>query len=169
MVGGSVASSSHGIPRSTNDIDIVADIRQEHISRFVSELAGAFYADPDTMHEALHHERSFNLIHFASGAKFDIFPVARNRYAEVQIERSVPQKVPGLNILCPVASAEDTILAKLIWYRAGGEQSDQQWNDLRGVRSVQGSRLDRTYMQDWAQQLKVDDLLKRLMSEEEPG
>jgi hypothetical protein len=67
-----------------------------------------------------------------------------------------------------VASAEDTILAKLIWYRAGGEQSERQWNDVRGIRSVQGARLDRTYMRQWARHLEVDDLLDRLWSEEEP-
>lgn len=171
MVGGSVASSSHGIPRSTNDVDIIADIREGHVSRLASDLEGAFYADPETMREALRHGQHFNVIHFATGEKFIIFPAAGDRYKETQIQRSKLQDVPlgpGRTIRCPVASAEDTILAKLLWYRLGGEQSERQWNDLRGVRAVQGAALDQTYMQQWARELKVDDLLERLFAEEMP-
>lgn len=168
-LGGSLASAFHGIPRSTNHIDIVADIQEEHISQLVSQLESAFYADPETMREALRRGRSFNVIHFATGDKIDIVPVAGNRHAEIEIERSQVQDVPvneELSIRCPVATAEDTILAKLVWYRLGGEQSDRQWNDVRGIRAVQGEALDRAYMQQWARQLKVDDLLERLFSEE---
>ena len=75
----------------------------------------------------------------------------------------------GRSIRCPVATAEDIILAKLLWYRAGGEQSERQWNDLRGIRAVQGEALDQAYMQQWARELKVNDLLERLFSEKEPG
>lgn len=169
MVGGSVASSVRGIYRYTNGVDIIAEIGEEHIHPFVLNLGDAFYADPETMREALRRGQSFNVIHIGTAAKFDIFPVAGNRYVENQIEWSKLEEVPiaeGLSIRCPVASAEDTILAKLVWYRRGGEQSDRQWNDMRGVRAVQGDALDRAYMQQWARELKVDDLLERLFSEE---
>ncbi len=87
MVGGSLASSVHGVFRATNDIDIVADMQQEHILPFVSELSPDFYADPDTMRGALRQGRPFNLIHFASGYKFDVFPAAANPYFQKQIDR----------------------------------------------------------------------------------
>ena len=93
------------------------------------------------MHEALRLGRPFNVIHFATGSKFDIFPAAGNPYIETQIERGESQDVPlggGVSVRCRVATPEDTILAKLVWYRAGGEQSDRQWNDVRGIRSVRG-------------------------------
>jgi hypothetical protein len=170
MVGGSLASSVHGIFRSTNDIDIVAAMRNEHISPFVSDLAGDFYTDPETIRAALAQSRPFNVIHFASGYKFDIFPAAGNSYFEKQLERCAVQDIPlgeGQNIRCSLATAEDTILAKLAWYRAGGEQSERQWNDVRGIRSVRGATLDQVYMKEWAQRLKVDDLLERLLSEEQ--
>lgn len=51
--------------------------------------------------------------------------------------------------------------------RAGGEQSERQWNDVRGIRSVQGGQLDRAYMKQWARHLNVEDLLERLFSEKE--
>jgi hypothetical protein len=68
-------------------------------------------------------------------------------------------------IECAVASAEDTILRKLEWYRARGETSERQWNDLRGVLRVSGDMLDRDYLRTWAKYLKVDDLLERLLNE----
>jgi hypothetical protein len=74
MVGGSIASSAHGVLRSTNDVDIVADIREGHIPAFAAQIAATFYADKEAMIEALHNGRCFNVIHFATGSKFDIFP-----------------------------------------------------------------------------------------------
>ncbi len=171
MVGGSLASSIHGIFRSTNGIDIVAALREEHVAPLASELAEGFYVDAGTIRMSLKLARPFNVIHFATGYKFDIFPAAGNPYFEMQLSRRRIQQIAmgaGETIECSVASAEDTILAKLIWYRAGGEQSERQWNDVRGIRSVQGARLDRTYMRQWARHLEVDDLLDRLWSEEEP-
>ena len=64
-----------------------------------------------------------------------------------------------------MATAEDTILCKLEWYRPGGETSERQWNDLRGVLKVSGPRLDLGYLRQWAPYLKVDDLLERLLGE----
>jgi hypothetical protein len=168
MVGGSLASSVHGIFRSTNDIDIVAAVRDEHLVPLVSALAGEFYVDADTMREAVRQVRPFNVIHFGSGYKFDIFPTAGDSFFEIQLARCQMQDVAlgeGDTIACSVATAEDTILAKLDWYRAGGEQSERQWNDVRGICSVQGARLDRAYMRKWAGYLNVDDLLERLLSE----
>jgi hypothetical protein len=169
MLGGSIACAVHGIPRLTNNADLVAATTPAHIAAFASRLGATFYVDPETIREALEHNRSFNVIHLSSGYKFDIFPAAGTDYLERQIARSKLEDVPiadGVSVRCPVATAEDTILAKLVWYRAGGEQSDRQWNDVRGIRAVQGTALDRAYMEQWARGLKVDDLLERLFSEE---
>ena len=72
MVGGSIASAIRGIPRLTNDIDLVAAITPAHIATFASRLGTTFYVDPETIREALQHNRSFNMIHLASGYKFDM-------------------------------------------------------------------------------------------------
>jgi hypothetical protein len=172
LIGGSLASSVHGIYRSTNDIDIVAAVGEEHVEPLVANLAKDFYADAETIQEALRLGRPFNLIHFAGGYKFDIFPAAGNLYFEKQLERSTLQEVSlgqGETVRCPIATAEDTILAKLVWYRAGGEQSERQWNDVRGICSTQGARLDGTYLRQWAGHLGVEDLLERLLSEKRPA
>lgn len=169
MIGGSLASSAHGAYRSTNDVDIVAEISVHEIPRFVSQLSADFYADEESIADAIRRGRPFNLIHLGSSYKFDIFPVRGDAYSAAQLERRTWQEVPlgeGETVKCPVATAEDTILAKLVWYRMGGEQSDRQWNDLRGIRSVQEAQLDRSYLNKWAAHLKVQDLLDRLLSEE---
>ena len=66
---------------------------------------------------------------------------------------------------CQVASPEDSILSKLVWYRSGGEVSDQQWRDVLGVVKMQGAQLDLEYLRKWAAQLRVDDLLDRVLND----
>ena len=82
----------------------------------------------------------------------------RRRFAEVRALSPEP-------LGCAIAAPEDTILRKLEWYRAGGETSERQWSDLRGVMRVSGDTLDREYLRKWAQYLKVDDRLERLLRE----
>ncbi len=168
LVGGSLASSAHGIPRTTLDVDLVADIRPEQVEEFAAELKGDFYADPQMMKDALQHRRSFNLIHYASSYKFDIFPVLADDYSQSQFRRRSFLETRSLGdepIECAFATAEDTILNKLRWYRAGGETSERQWNDLRGILRVSGPRLDLEYLHLWAPRLNVADLLERLLGE----
>jgi hypothetical protein len=82
----------------------------------------------------------------------------RRRFADIKFFDANP-------IECFVAAAEDVVLRKLEWYRAGGETSERQWNDLRGVLQVSGPSLDLEYLRQWAPVLKVDDLLERLLGE----
>lgn len=169
MVGGSLASSIHGIQRSTRGIDIVAAISQQHAAPFASDLGGDFYIDVEAARDALERGRSFNLIHFATSYKFDIFPIPDDAYYQTQLQRSELKEIAfgdRIAVTSHVSTAEDSVLTKLVWYRLGGEQSDQQWNDLRGIRSVQGTRLDYNYLRKWAAHLRIQDLLDRLLSEE---
>ena len=87
MVAGSAASSIHGIARPTLDIDLVVKLEPEQIDDFAAELQRDFYADPDMMKAALRHGRSFNLIHYATSYKFDVFPLQRDEYSQVQFGR----------------------------------------------------------------------------------
>jgi hypothetical protein len=171
QVVGSLASSMHGIPRTTMDIDLVVNLRAEQIEEFAAGLNADFYADPEMIQEALAHRRSFNLIHYASVFKFDIFPLLEDKYSQTQFGRRqfVETKLFGDDpIECAFATAEDTVLSKLRWYRAGGETSERQWNDLRGILQISGNRLDLTYLNTWAPRLEVADLLERLLHEGPP-
>ena len=168
LVGGSVASSLHGVWRATGDIDIVALVRSEHIEPLVEELHREFYADAGQIRTAIDAGRPFNLIHLPTSYKFDIFPLTADRYQQVQFgrRRFEQAKVFGTEAIeFAVTTAEDVILSKLRWYRLGGERSDQQWNDVLGVIAVQGDRLDLGYLREWAQYLNVNDLLDRVLAE----
>jgi hypothetical protein len=167
QVVGSLASSMHGIPRTTMDVDFVADLRADQIEEFVAELKADFYAGPEMIKEALAGGRSFNLIHLASSLKFDIFPLQKDDFSQTQFARRKFAETTSLGdpIEFAVATAEDTILNKLRWSRTGGETSERQWNDLRGILRVSGARLDLVYLNTWAPRLGVADLLERLLHE----
>jgi hypothetical protein len=62
-------------------------------------------------------------------------------------------------------SAEDVILAKLDWFRLGGEVSERQWRDILGVLKTQQATLDIDYLQQWAQSLGVADLMEHALEE----
>ena len=170
FVGGSVASSTHGVARATMDVDLIAGVKPHHIARLVADLEKEFYADPDMISQALSAGRAFNLVHYATSYKFDIFPLGTDPYQQAEFERRVPREISLIGderFEVPLQSAEDTLLSKLAWYRAGGGVSERQWNDIRGIIEIQGDRLDRAYMHRWATHLNVADLLERALSQ--PG
>ncbi len=162
VIGGSLASSTHGIARTTRDADIMADMSEQHVQPFVQALGGAFYLSEDAMREAIARRSSFNLIHLTSGFKVDIFIKPRTAFAQSQLERRNTQSVfPEPAPLLYVLSPEDILLNKLVWSKQGGGISDRQWNDVLGVLKVQGSRLDLSYLKQWAAALGITDLLER--------
>jgi len=168
VVGGSTASSVHGIPRTTNDVDVVVDLAHDQIPELVSELKTDFYVDADMIRKALALGRAFNIVHFQSAFKCDLFPLHTDEFSRAEFGRRRFAVITSLGpepIQCAIASAEDTILRKLQWYRAGGETSERQWNDLRGMLRVSGDKLDREYLRKWAKHLRVDDLWERLLNE----
>jgi hypothetical protein len=165
-VGGSLASSVHGVMRSTLDVDILADMSLEHIQPLVAALSKEFYADDEMMRDAIERQSSFNLIHYETAFKVDVFIRKSRAFDQMQLERrrtSVIATDPEQSIY--VTSAEDVILAKLEWYRMGGEVSDRQWRDILGVLKTRAGELDLDYLRKWANELKVQDLLERALTE----
>jgi hypothetical protein len=168
LVGGSVASAVHGISRPTMDVDFVAAITEDYVEEFAAALKTDFYADPEMMRDSIRSGRPFNLIHFDSPFKYVVFPLPSDQYSRTELARRRFERTSSIGdepIECAVATAEDTILTKLRWYRAGGETSERQWNDLRGILKVSGAALDAAYLKQWAPQLGVNDLLDKLLEE----
>src|SRR5213075_1407107 len=87
LVGGSVASGTHGLPRQTNDIDIVADLRLDAVREFCEALQGHFYIDAESVGDAIETGRAFNVIHLRGAYKFDIFPVGGDRFGLSELAR----------------------------------------------------------------------------------
>lgn len=160
-VGGSLASSVHGVPRQTNDLDLVVDMTPAAAAILVLRLRDTFYIDAAMIRRAIGRRSSFNLVHLATGFKIDVFIRGRDAFDRSEFSRHARQSLEGLSRDLVVKSAEDTVLRKLEWYRLGGEVSDRQWNDILGVIRTQGDRLDREYIERWASELGVADLLQR--------
>jgi len=166
VIGGSLASMIHGVVRTTLDTDIVADLSLWQAQPFADLLAGAFYLDIDTLRHAVQQHSSFNVIHLATMFKVDIFIPQNRPFDRQQLARRQPWTAdPDSGRVFYVTSPEDTVLAKLAWYRLGSEISDRQWRDILGVLVVQGERLDFSYMGQWAVSLGVSDLLERALGE----
>lgn len=165
---GSVASSVHGRPRATAGIDIVADIREEHVAELVRLTVDSFYCDEPSIRDAIRRGRSFNLIHQGSAFKFDLFPAGDDPLNVAELERRAYTEtpVPGGSVECAIISAEDVILSKLRWYRLSGG-SERQWDDVLGILQRKREKLDYEYLTDGARKLHVEELLARLF--DSPG
>ncbi len=163
VVGGSVASSVYGIPRATQDVDLVAELFGKHVEPFVQALSPEFYVDADMIRDALARGASFNVVHLGTMFKADIFAFVREPWMEEEMARGRLETLSteAGTMTIRFASPEDTLLHKLVWYRLGDEISDRQWGDVLGIIKIQGDRLDDAYLAHWARALKVDDLLAR--------
>lgn len=162
QLGGSYASSVHGTPRQTQDIDLVIEVDQESVAEFLMQLPASYYRDAAAAAEAVRRRKSFNLIHLESGVKIDLFIRGDDPFDREELARSrVVNLAYAPNRPLRVKSPEDTILRKLEWFRLGGEVSDRQWTDVLGILTQQEGRLDFEYLRRWAQHLGVDDLLER--------
>ena len=163
LIGGSVASSLYGLPRSTNDVDIVADIQVAHVRPLVQALGDTFMVDEGAAREAIARRSSFNMIHFDLLEKVDIFVLPAEPWARQQMARRRLDTLVGSDegVTAYYASAEDTVLSKLVWYNLGHGVSDRQWRDVVEVMQVQGDKLDQAYLDRWAQSLDLTELLSR--------
>jgi hypothetical protein len=168
FVGGSIASSAHGVARASVDGDLVAELLPVHVAPLVAALRGAYYVPEGRIRDAVSRRASFNVIHLDTMLKIDVF-VSRDRpFDRRAFERSRPTSIEGAGgATLPISSAEDVVLAKLEWYRRGGEVSERQWADVRGVLQVTGSALDLPYLRRNAVELGVGDLLSRALEEAE--
>jgi hypothetical protein len=165
LVGGSLASSVHGVVRFTQDADLVVDLPPAKVAPLLDRLRDRFYVDADRAQSAVARRASFNLVHLATMVKVDLFVLPDEDHARQEMARRRLLPLPGTERGVPVASPEDIILQKLRWYRLGGEVSERQWTDAAAVVRVQGERLDREYLSTAAMDLGVQDLLVRLLGQ----
>ncbi len=165
-VGGSWASSAFGEPRFTNDVDILAEVTPENLDAFLRHLPEAFYVDRDEALSAIRRGRSFNLIHVPTVLKFDFFPSAAYPLGKAELDRAVALGGTGLSGRpAPFVTREDILLAKLYWFKSGGEVSEVQWRDILGLVRGPDVSLDQSYLERGATKLGIRELLNRALGD----
>ena len=163
---GSVAGISHGYGRTTIDVDVLAEITSDLAADFETRFSGSYYVDAAMIRDAVRHKGSFNLYHFETGIKLDIFvskarPFDRIVTARREMETMDDDVSPAFFVL----SAEDMVLSKLEWYRKGNCVSDRQWNDILAVLKMQMFAIDLDYLEHWATELHLNHLLDKALDE----
>jgi hypothetical protein len=160
VTAGSLASSLHGEPRSTNDIDFVADLRPRDLAPLVRELGQDWAWSEDVARVAIDSGRSFNAVHIASAVKVDVFIVGTNAFDTHRVATGLRMRVDEASGgEAVVDTAEHSVVRKLEWFRRGGETSDRQWRDVVGILRTQGARVNDVELDRWAHELGVADLL----------
>jgi hypothetical protein len=148
MVAGSIASTHHGEPRSTQDIDLVIDPTEASLEAFVAGLDRERFFVGDAS-GALERRDQFNVIDVSTGWKADLIIRKDRPFSRTEFDRRTPMVIAGVRTA--VATVEDTILSKLEWARAGG--SERQRRDVVTMLGVQGDRIDSGYLRRWAADL----------------
>jgi hypothetical protein len=154
FVTGSFASSAHGVPRATNDIDIVISPTREQLDALLAQFSPSEFAtNREEVDDAFRRRASFNIIDQVTFWKVDFIlrqytPFDASRFARCEIV-----DIAGARL--QTASAEDILITKLWWAKAG--PSERQISDAAGVVRVQGTNLDLEYVEKWVAVLELDE------------
>jgi hypothetical protein len=166
VIGGSLASTTFGEPRTTFDVDVAADLSPTNIDAALDAFEGYFLVDRDWAREEAARRGAFQLVHAETIIRIDVFVPEwkgfdlwkwENR-KRVVVESSAPD---GIDMTSP----EAIILQKLIWYRSGDEVSDRQWRDVLGVLKAQHAHLDEDALEEWGETMGIGDLLAKALRE----
>ena len=152
MLTGSFASSLHGAPRATQDIDFVISPTTDQLRAFVSALPPSeYYVDMEAALDALGREGQFNVIDLATGWKIDLILRRSRPFSRREFERRQTVELEGMSLA--VATPEDVIVAKLEWAKLGGSQ--RQIEDAAGILRIREGALDLSYIREWVQELDL--------------
>jgi len=153
MVTGSYASSAHGTPRATNDIDIIIAPTNAELWELIREFpSDRYYADEDDAFDAFARHSQFNVIDYATSWKADLIVKKDREFSDVEFARRRSHVIAGKVV--HLVSAEDILIAKLEWHQLG--ESERQIEDAAGVIQRQGAALDRAYVERWVRELGLE-------------
>ena len=164
VLGGSLASSLIGEPRSTLDIDVAIELERDGVAPMVAAVQTDFYVSEQMAFEAVEHSSSFNLVHYKSALKVDLFVLGDRLLDQRQLDRRQAVTFENGHVIW-VGAPDDQVLRKLQWYRAGGEVSDRQWRDVVAILVVQAGRIDHVELQNAAASMGLADLAARAIAE----
>jgi hypothetical protein len=153
MVVGSFASTFHGVPRTTQVLDLVIDPTDQQLELLLAALPpDQFYVDQDVARDALRRRTMFKVIEMSTAWKLDLVIRKARPFSLEEMRRR--EAVTILAIAVNIATAEDTIISKLEWSQASG--SERQLQDVAGILRVRAENLDRAYIQRWVDELGLE-------------
>jgi hypothetical protein len=158
MLTGSFASSFHGAPRVTHDVDIVIAPVLGSLEALLRQFpADRYYVSRDAALQAYGAEGMFNVVDFATGWKVDLIIRKARPFSLKEFERRRPETLDGTEVF--VASPEDVVVAKLEWAKLG--ESERQLKDVASILSSRAGELDVTYIARWVDDLGLSEQWKR--------
>jgi hypothetical protein len=161
MIVGSFASMVHGEPRTTHDLDVVIDPTRAQLDELLRRLpTERFYVDAEVARDAHRRRSMFNIIDTTTGWKLDLILRKARSFSVEELQRRVKATIEGVTV--DTATAEDTIIAKLEWSKAGS--SERQLEDVAGILRVKGPHLDRNYIERWVDELELREQWDRARS-----
>lgn len=165
-VTGSMASMYYGEMRTTNDVDVVADLQLDQVNGLLAQFPqDDFYASEEAALQAIRSRGQFNIIHPTSGLKIDVIIPGDEPHDRLQLSRAQEVMLPT-GVGAQFAAPEDVILKKLQFFQMGG--SEKHLRDIASMLKVYGARLEHHYLDDWAERLNVPDewqLVKKRVAE----
>lgn len=163
MLTGSLASSFHGDPRATQDIDLVIDGERRALDALGARLReSGFYADAEAIKHASEVRGVFNAIDPSSGWKVDFILLKDRPFSRSEFDGRVSAEVAGLSL--SLVRPDDMVVAKLEWAKLG--ESDRQLRDVLGILMVQGPALDRVRIERWVEELALEPQWARVLEME---
>ncbi|HEY5922958.1 MAG TPA: hypothetical protein VIV11_14865 [Kofleriaceae bacterium] len=152
MVVGSFAGMAHGLSRTTLDLDVVIDPTADQLEQLLERFADdRYYVDTDVARDARRRRTMFNVIDQHSGWKLDLIIRKARRFSVDELARRVDTTIHG--VVVATATAEDTIVAKLEWSKAGA--SERQLEDVAAIVRARGKALDLDYIERWVDELEL--------------
>jgi hypothetical protein len=146
---------------------VVCELTEDKISPFIESFGGDYYISEPAVRDAVARKSCFNLIHMPTSFKVDVF-ISRGRRFDIESMRRACSQLlgEGRTVDVPIATAEDSIVSKLEWYRLTDETSERQWEDVSRLIQLLGDAADRDYLQQAAESVGVADLLAKLLQQQ---
>jgi hypothetical protein len=155
MVTGSIAANFYTTPRMTRDIDMVIELEEKDVEKFLSLFADDFYLDKDAIKEAIDKKQGFNIIHNEGIVKVDFIIRKETEYRRLEFERRRAIEFEGISLY--VTSPEDLVLSKLYW--AKESLSETQLRDVQNLLKTV-SDMDMDYVERWVKKLKLEQVYR---------
>lgn len=161
MITGAWSSIFYGRPRASHDIDFVVEIPREDVGRVVKSLKALpdeFLVQQESIMVAVSEKSMFNILHLPTQLKLDFWILTGGEFDQSRFKRK--KKVKILGQLMEMATAEDTILQKLIWYKMG--EIEKHLIDAAFVYQVQIKNINKRYLNSWIKKLGLKKYIRKL-------